>query len=347
MAKTAERLHEQFVRSGRFPTPEQFAIQVTQGDQPEATQNEFWNRYDQYLEFLENKGVGERFRNAQRATGEIFKLFERQTRTPIDFGEIGRTTAAKFTNWLALQPRKTNRQNQRIEKTAAYHIRKLKHFLNLAMIEGWTNSMAHKQIKLDLRREEEFPTTLTKEEVLLINRLTAEQIAAHMPRKNKTFLRGIIITRDWFVFATQTALRYGNWNFENYRVVQAPEGGLNLQLKQVKTINPLEIPLSEIALGVLDRNGGAMPKKISPASTINHLDVICSAAGIKKDITTHTGRRTFCTTQEAEGVPRHIIMRISGHKTEREYLKYLGISFEYNATMMRRANPEMFAKVAG
>ena len=41
-------------------------------------------------------------------------------------------------------------------------------------------------------------------------------------------------------------------------------------------------------------------------------------------------------------------MRISGHLTEREYLKYLGVPFEYNAEMLRRANPEMFpAQAAG
>ena len=47
-------------------------------------------------------------------------------------------------------------------------------------------------------------------------------------------------------------------------------------------------------------------------------------------------------------MPRSVIMRISGHKTEKEYLKYIGVSFEYNADMMRKANPAWFdLKISG
>jgi integrase len=56
----------------------------------------------------------------------------------------------------------------------------------------------------------------------------------------------------------------------------------------------------------------------------------------------HTARRTFCTLQEKAGVPRSIIMRISGHRTEKDYLRYIGITFEYNADALRSANPQWF-----
>ena len=77
-------------------------------------------------------------------------------------------------------------------------------------------------------------------------------------------------------------------------------------------------------------------------------DRVCDCAGIEKHLTSHTARRTYCTLAEKAGVPRGVVMRISGHHTEKDYLLYTGISFEYNADMMRRANPGMFAiKTAG
>ena len=85
-----------------------------------------------------------------------------------------------------------------------------------------------------------------------------------------------------------------------------------------------------------------MPRPLSPAPTLKHIAHLCKIAGIKKHITTHTARRTFATLQEQAGVPRSIIMRITGHKTERDYLKYVGVTFEHNAAMLRKANPEWF-----
>ncbi len=40
-------------------------------------------------------------------------------------------------------------------------------------------------------------------------------------------------------------------------------------------------------------------------------------------ICSHTGRRSFCTNYYVEGLPIAIIMSISGHKTEKEFMKYI------------------------
>ncbi len=343
MTERAAHLHEQYLQAGRFPTPEEFAAQIVEGKHAGAIESDFWSRYAEYLEFLENQQVSKGFISNQVRAHDTFKRFERASKTYLDFPEIGRTLAARFVRWFSMQPRVYNRISQDVEKTALYHIKHLKHFLNHALLEGWTQSVAHKQIKLSFRRKEAFPTTLSSDEVQALANLQPAQI----PATGKA-LRNLLATRDWFVFATQTAVRYSDWNAEGFQIVRTPSGGQNLQFIQAKTINPLEVPLSAIALAILQRNGGTMPQKFYPATTQQHLDALCEAAGITKRITTHTARRTFCTLQEKAGVPRQVIMRISGHLTEREYLKYLGVSFEYNAEMLRKSNPEMFAaKAAG
>lgn len=340
MVERANRLHEGFVRGGHFPTPQQFAAQIVQGENSEVTQNVFWMRYEEYLEFLKNTGVSKPFLRNQIAAQDIFKRFERSTKTSLDFPEIGRTMAAKFIKWLSMQPRKVNRPGQDIEKTAMYHLRALKQFANHALAEGWTMSMAHKQVKLLFRRKQAFPATLTVEQIETLDRFDFASLPSATERR-------YAITRDWFLFATQTALRFSDWDMEKFQIVSVP-GGKNLRFVQQKTVNPLEIPLTDLALRILERNGGALPKKMSSCATWMHITAICKMVGIPGEhITSHTARRTFCTLQEKAGVPRQIIMRVSGHLTEKEYLKYLGVSFEYNAQMLRKANPEMFAKTAG
>jgi integrase len=48
-------------------------------------------------------------------------------------------------------------------------------------------------------------------------------------------------------------------------------------------------------------------------------------------IKTHTARRTGCTLMYLAGIPAIDIMKISGHKTEREFLNYIKTSKEETA----------------
>ncbi len=43
-------------------------------------------------------------------------------------------------------------------------------------------------------------------------------------------------------------------------------------------------------------------------------------------IASHTCRRSFCTNLYNEGVPPVVIMKISSHKTETSFLKYIKVS---------------------
>jgi integrase len=57
-------------------------------------------------------------------------------------------------------------------------------------------------------------------------------------------------------------------------------------------------------------------------------------------IKTHTARRSGATYMYLDGVPNLSIMKITGHKTEREFLKYIRVSKEETAEML--ANHEYF-----
>lgn len=322
-------LHAQYVAAGEFPTADDFIMQIF--GQVEASQkSSMLADYEKYIAycngrtsatFLYNQGL-----TLRRLREYIGKYGS------IQYEDINKTWAQEFTAWI-LKPAPGR---EKTIKTAMKHLKLLKIFMNHALMEGWTSSGFFKQIKISEKRDP-FPIALTPDEIqklLLVEEIQFEEF----PPKQR---RSIIESLDWFILATQTALRYSDWDPERIKLVNAGSGK-NIQIIQKKPGLPVEIPVSDIAESILARRKYIMPKPFTFGTALKHISIACKAAGITKHITTHTARRTFATTQEAAGVPRSVIMRITGHKTEKDYLKYVGVTFEHNADLLRKANPEMF-----
>lgn len=68
------------------------------------------------------------------------------------------------------------------------------------------------------------------------------------------------------------------------------------------------------------------------------LKELATLAGIAKNVGTHTARRTFATLRYKDGFTVQAIMKITGHKTEKEFYKYLCIEGQENADMFRRTD---------
>jgi len=51
-------------------------------------------------------------------------------------------------------------------------------------------------------------------------------------------------------------------------------------------------------------------------------------------ISTHTGRRSFCTNTYNAGIPPHQIMTIYGHKSEKVFFNYIKASVKRKAVQI-------------
>ena len=112
--------------------------------------------------------------------------------------------------------------------------------------------------------------------------------------------------------------------------------------------------MSERFIKILDSNKGEVPsiKKMTITEFNKLIRVICKSAGIEKElkrqrevagkkviesyfryqeVSSHTCRRTFCTLKFLKGMPAQAIMKFSGHRTERNFLKYLKLDAELTA----------------
>ena len=86
-------------------------------------------------------------------------------------------------------------------------------------------------------------------------------------------------------------------------------------------------------------------KEVGRLAGINDNEVITKTIGGKLTseslpknelISSHTGRRSFCTNMYKRGLPTLMIMSISGHKTEKSFLKYIKVRQEEHAAMMKK-----------
>jgi integrase len=59
-------------------------------------------------------------------------------------------------------------------------------------------------------------------------------------------------------------------------------------------------------------------------------------------VSSHTCRRSFCTNMYLRGLDTLMIRSISGHKTEKSFLKYIKVSQQQHAEMMAKKWSEIY-----
>ncbi len=129
-----------------------------------------------------------------------------------------------------------------------------------------------------------------------------------------------------------------------------------LYKKQSKSDHWVVIPLRKEAKEIMIRQLGNGLSKLTNPEFNRHIKTIGRLAGINEPIlfshkkgnmdievkkpkyewiTTHTARRSFCTNEFLPGTPVKLIMKISGHKSEKDFYKYIRISPEEAAQKIK------------
>ena len=171
----------------------------------------------------------------------------------------------------------------------------------------------------------------------------------------------IEVTRDLFVISCYTGLRLGDWNRLNSSVWNFDKNTLTIITS--KTGEKVVIPLHKSVIELYHKYNGNFPNSIDKTHSIAHLQHLGMLAEITDEvlmkevvggvstskkykkyqlIKNHTGRRSFATNMYIAGAPTIGIMKITGHKTELNFLKYIKITREENAETMTQYIDKMF-----
>jgi len=165
--------------------------------------------------------------------------------------------------------------------------------------------------------------------------------------------------RDWFLLLAWTGSRFSDLD----KIGKSNIKGNTITYRQQKTNTPVTIPLHPVVNEILFKYNFKMPEVISNQKFNDYIKDVCKLAQIdgsetftrtvggklitetkpKYDlVSSHTCRRSFCTNMYLQGLDTLMIRSISGHKTEKSFLKYIKVSQQQHAEMMASKWKEMY-----
>jgi len=159
------------------------------------------------------------------------------------------------------------------------------------------------------------------------------------------------LARDVFLIGVYTAQRYSDYSKITKNNIRMYGDAKVIELHQQKTGEKCIIPIRPECEAILKKYDYTLPRtyeqklnefirEIAKAAKINEIIQYEQNRGgltVKKkaykyqQIRSHTARRTGCTLMHLAGINTLDIMKISGHRTEREFLKYIRLGKEETA----------------
>lgn len=226
--------------------------------------------------------------------------------------------------------------------TIGRHIKNLKTIMRSAREEGFHNNQEIDRKKFKVIREETDSIYLTESE---LNKMYQLDLSENIT---------LDIARDVFLVGCRTAQRFSDYSLISKENLIHIEYKNVIDLLQKKTGERVKIPLHWQVTEILKKHDGYLPKiyeqklnsrikEVGRLAGINESVLTQEIKGglkVKKTapkyelIKTHTARRTGCTLMYKAGIQVIDIMKISGHKTEREFLKYIRVSKEETAILL-------------
>jgi len=156
--------------------------------------------------------------------------------------------------------------------------------------------------------------------------------------------------RDLFLIGCWTGLRFSDFT----TIKKEDINGDRIRLKTQKTKHIVTIPIHPTVRAILEKYNYELPPAISNQKFNQYIREVAKAANINSPFTkfmtkggksisttmkkyeavsTHVGRRSFATNAYKRKIEPLLIMAITGHKTETEFLKYIKVTDEEKTEM--------------
>lgn len=263
-----------------------------------------------------------------------FNNYQAEHRRKLNFDQITIDFYDKYVSFF-------NKKNYS-PNTIGRHIKALKVIMRAAAEDGLHENKDIERKKFKVITNEVHPIYLTQQEVENLYNLDLSD--------NKT----LDVARDIFLIGCYTAQRFSDYSRINAKHIKEVKGGKMIELIQKKTGERVTIPVRP-ELDFVLKKYNYNPPRTYEQKTNERIKLVCDKAKINEQIEieeikgglkvtqriskhllikTHTARRTGATLMFLAGIPSISIMKITGHKTEREFLKYIRVTKEENATLL-------------
>ncbi len=253
------------------------------------------------------------------------KDFQTKHRIKLDFESIDVDFFNKYVTYL--------RGCGLMQNTIAKDIQVIKAVMNYATEENYTTNRKFKS--------KGFVAAWQDVDAVYLNENELKALFAHKMPNNR-----LEQVRDLFIFGCHTGLRFSDYSaVRRENIISLENEGKEEQFIKIltqKTKTLAIIPCSPVVLQIFDRykdSPNRLPKAMSNQKFNEYIKEACKEAGLTEEgrlrtapnrplwqcISSHTARRSFCTNLYLDGYPTIEIMKISGHTTERAFLKYIKV----------------------
>lgn len=335
--------------AGRLPTPDQLRnlLRRELNSIPElanpvkVTLNGYIDQFIKERETETRSEGGKKYRPGTIKNYKSFKsqfnYFQTDQGKKYDFDDIGKDFYEKFVKFFEKKDYSPN--------TIGRHIKCFKTIMGGA---HKANLHSNDEINADYFKR---PSAKTFDIYLSRDEITK------LEKQDLTHSKHQDLARDVFLVGVYTAQRYSDYSRirkENIRTLQS--GTRVIDLIQKKTGNRVVIPIMPELDVILKKYNYTLPatydqkvnkyiKEVAELAGITELipiEKVRGALEVKNDIKkcklikTHTARRSGITNMYLAGIPTVDIMKISGHKSESEFLKYIKVDNEETADILSK-----------
>ncbi|SFP92198.1 site-specific integrase [Parafilimonas terrae] len=209
-------------------------------------------------------------------------------------------------------------------------IKILKLIMGEAVDLGYTNNLQFKLKKFAVTWKESDAVYLPEKEIIKLYKTKFE---------NKRLEQ----VRDLFVFGCFVGLRFSDYNDIKPENIVQIDGDYFIKMETKKTKELVIIPCNPVVLDIFNKyrsNHNRLPKSLSNQKFNDYIKEACKLAGMAEKgrlstspdlelwqcVSSHTARRSFATNYYLEGFPTIDLMKITGHKTEKAFLKYIRVT---------------------
>jgi integrase len=227
--------------------------------------------------------------------------------------------------------------------TIGKHIKIVKTVLNEATEYGYNENREFQSKRFKVLREEVDSIYLNDEEIELIANLNLSK-NIRLEKVRDLFLVGC--------YTGQAFADYSHFNKSNYN-------GKFIKYRRKKGSSEIVLPIKTQLRSLLTKYSHNLPMSFSNQKTNEYLKEIGKLIPIlNKQVThtytkggktvtieqpkyelicTHTARRSFASNEYLNGTPVLSIMKLTGHKTESSFMKYIRLTNEDHAIMVDKS----------
>jgi len=300
--------------------------------QPDEGQGKLFELIERFITGeIKNKGKdkSQNTLDNYNAVKQHLLSYQNKYKTTLTFESI---TLDFFYSYVAFLKTLKNQKKEPISiNTIAKDIRLLKVFMGEAVDLKYTTNLEFKHDKFTITETETDAVYLSDKEITelynydLSNNKKLEQV------------------RDLFVFGCLVGLRFSDYSSIERENIVNIDGDLFLKVITEKTKELVIIPCNPLVLEIFRKyedNHNSLPKSLSNQKFNDYIKQVCERTGLTETgrlatnpklplyqaVSSHTARRSFATNLYLDGYPTIEIMKITGHKTEKAFMKYIRVT---------------------